>query len=250
MPGAGGSGFHGVKSSVGRRFIVASRCDGIVPVGAAGSRGRGFTLIEVLVATGLLAAGLALAFATLRAAVATVERGEELARNSERIRTADSFLRRRLTSAQPVAFAIDERTGDQLRFAGGPDRMRFVSDMPAYLGRGGPALHEIGVARGEDGLRLEVSFATVLAGEAWPDHPPRPPEPLAEGLRSVRFSYRGLDAQGAPTGWLQAWSEPGQLPLQVRVEVEGVREGPWPTLVATLVQSEGRLSGPFQEIAP
>ena len=37
---------------------------------------RGFTLIEVLLATVLLAAGLALAFATLRASTATAQRGE------------------------------------------------------------------------------------------------------------------------------------------------------------------------------
>ena len=42
-------------------------------------RQRGFTLIEILLATALLAAGLALAFATLRAAGATAERGEALA---------------------------------------------------------------------------------------------------------------------------------------------------------------------------
>ena len=39
------------------------------------ARQRGFTLLEVLLATTLLAAGLALAFATLRTAAATTERG-------------------------------------------------------------------------------------------------------------------------------------------------------------------------------
>ena len=41
-------------------------------------RAGGFTLIEVLLATVLLAAGLALALTTLRAATVTVERGEAL----------------------------------------------------------------------------------------------------------------------------------------------------------------------------
>ena len=44
---------------------------------------RGFTLIEVLLATMLLATGLALAFATLRAATATAQRGEAIAERSE-----------------------------------------------------------------------------------------------------------------------------------------------------------------------
>lgn len=202
---------------------------------------RGFTLIEVLVATALLAAGLALGFATLRAATATVERGEEMARQNERIRAVDGFLRRRLASAHPVAFHVDDNTGEALRFVGGPDRMRFVSDVPPYLGHGGPALHDIAATRDRDGLRLEVSFATVLGGQTFQDDPPRPPEPLADDLASVRFSYRGLDPQGALTGWLDRWPDPQQLPLQVRVEVEGEDEGPWPTLVVALVQGQGLL---------
>lgn len=202
---------------------------------------RGFTLLEVLVATALLAAGLALGFATLRAATAAVERGEEMARRNERIRAVDGFLRRRLASAHPVSFNVDESSGEALRFVGAPDRMRFVSDVPPYLGHGGPALHDIAAVRGRDGLRLEVSFATVLAGVTFHDDPPRPPEPLADGLRSVRFSYRGLDAEGTLTGWLREWPDPQQLPLQVRVEVEGEREGPWPTLVVALVHGQGQL---------
>ena len=207
-------------------------------------RQRGFSLLEVLVATALLAAGLALAFATLRAATATVERGEELARQNERIRAVDSFLRRRLASAQAQVFEFDQSGQAGLRFTGGPDRMRFVSDLPPYLGHGGPALHDIAAVRDRDGLRLEVSFATVLAGQTWRDDPPRPPEPLADGLASVRFSYRGVDAQGALGGWLDEWPEPERLPLQVRVEMEGEREGPWPTLVVNLAGGQDQPRSP------
>ncbi|WP_425603277.1 prepilin-type N-terminal cleavage/methylation domain-containing protein [Luteimonas endophytica] len=207
-----------------------------------GSRVRGFTLIEVLLATVLLAAGLALAFATLRAATATVERGEDLAQRSERIRAAEGFLRRRLVSAEPTAFAIDERSGAPVRFQGEAQRMRFVADLPNYLGRGGPALHDIGVADDGGGLeRLEVAFSTVLAGATVEERDARPPEPLATGLVAVRFSYRGLGPDGRLSGWLERWDAAMQLPLQVRIEIEGERDGAWPVLVVALPQGDGRI---------
>ena len=166
--------------------------------------------------------------------------------DGERARAAPTG--RRLAAAHPFAFEVDERTGDALRFVGEPDRMRFVSDLPPYLGYGGPALHDVTVVTDREGVRLEVSFATVLAGRTWREDPPRPAEPLAADLRSVRLSYRGIDRDGALTGWLTEWPDPSQLPLQVRIEVEGEREGPWPTLVVALVQGQGRLDGSFQEL--
>ena len=63
----------------------------------------GFTLIEVLLATMLLAAALTLAFATLRAAGATAQRGEAMAERNERIRAVSEFLRKRIGGAQGVS---------------------------------------------------------------------------------------------------------------------------------------------------
>lgn len=203
-------------------------------------RQRGFTLIEILLATVLLAGGLAVAFATLRASTATVERAEQMATDSERIRAVQGFLYRRLVSAQPVAFDSDARTGDPVRFIGEAGRMRFVSDVPDYLGRGGPALHDVQIVRDRDGSRLEVAFATVLAGEVFQDSPPRPPEPLADDLGQARFAYRGLDAQGVLGGWQDSWNNGLQLPVQVRLEVTAADGRAWPPLVVALAQADGR----------
>ena len=63
-------------------------------------RSAGFTLLEVLLATALLAMALTLAFATLRAAGATAQRGEALAERNERSRAVSDFLRRRIGGAQ------------------------------------------------------------------------------------------------------------------------------------------------------
>ncbi|MBJ7576008.1 prepilin-type N-terminal cleavage/methylation domain-containing protein [Luteimonas sp. MC1828] len=200
------------------------------------ARVSGFTLIEVLLATVLLAMGLALAFTTLRATMETSERGEAMATRTDRMRAVEGFLRRRLASAQPIAFASDESTGGSLRFIGEPDRIRFVADLPDYLGRGGPHLHDIGVDAGRREPELGVSFAMVLAGETIEEEQPRPPEPLVKDLVELRFRYRGLDDEGL-TDWLDTWENYEELPLQVSVEISSKDGGAWPPLVVALPQS-------------
>ena len=199
------------------------------------SQARGFTLIEVLLATLLLAGGLALAFATLRSATALVHRGEAMAQRNERIRSAETFLRRRISSAQVIAFATDPQTQQQIRFVGEPQRMRFVSDLPDYLGRGGPYLHDLSVAEGH----LLVSFTLVQGGQAIEEARPRPPEPLASGLRAVRFRYRGIDPEGGLGDWQERWTTAEVLPVQVAMDVESADGARWPELVVSVAQGSG-----------
>jgi general secretion pathway protein J len=200
-------------------------------------RARGFTLIEVLLATVLLAAGLALAFATLRSATAMVQRGEAIAQRNERMRAVDGFLRRRISSAQNIAFATDPDTQRQYRFIGEPQRMRFVADLPDYLGRGGPYLHDVAVTHA--GTQLRVAFTQVQSGQAVQESSPRAPELLAQGLRGVRFRYRGLDDQGRLGDWQDHWNAVENLPLHAWVEIESDDGQPWPSLVVPLRQGTG-----------
>ncbi|TDK33987.1 prepilin-type N-terminal cleavage/methylation domain-containing protein [Luteimonas terrae] len=200
---------------------------------------RGFTLIEVLLATVLLAAGLALALTTLRAATATVDRGEALAQRSERIRAVEGFLRRRIASAQQIAFQTDANTGEISQFVGEPQRLRFVADLPNYLGQGGPHLHDIAVDEAGRSQRLTVAFGMVMTGRTIELDTPRPPEPLVDDLVELRLRYRGFDDTGALGGWQERWG-PASLPLQVEVVIETERDGVWPTLVVTLPQGTGQ----------
>lgn len=197
-------------------------------------RPRGFTLIEVLLATVLLAAGLALAFATLGVAAKSAQRGELLAERNERMRVVAGFLRTRIGSARPIAYALDPATGAPLRFLGASDRIRFVADLPDYLGRGGPYLHDVWVADDGDSKRLLVEFSLVQNGVALPEDPPRPPEPLAEALAGATFRYRGIDADGVLGDWQDQWTDAEQLPLQVSVQLAADNGNTWPELIIAL----------------
>ncbi|TWI05055.1 general secretion pathway protein J [Luteimonas cucumeris] len=202
--------------------------------GGTAARTAGFTLIEVLLATVLLAAGLALAFATLRAATATAQRGEAMAQRSERMRAVEGFLRRRLASALPMAFATDPGMGTPQRFIGEPQRIRFVADIPDYLGRGGPYLHDIAV---NDGDGLAITFAMIQGGQLVQERSPRAPEPLVRDLQSLRLRYRGVNDDGSLSDWLDEWNTADRLPLQVSIEIRSASIGDWPPLVVALPQA-------------
>lgn len=195
---------------------------------------RGFTLIEVLLATVLLVAGLALAFATLGAASRTATRGEAMAERSERMRAVEGFLRRRLTATRPVAFAFDQGKAVPMRFVGEPDRVRFVADLPDYLGRGGPYLHDFTIEGDGDDTRITLALNMVLAGETIEESEPVPPEVLVEGLREARFRYRAMDENGRLGEWLERWEASEALPLMVEVTLVDRDGRAWPPLVVSL----------------
>jgi general secretion pathway protein J len=196
---------------------------------------RGFTLIEVILATVLLAAGLALAFGSLRAAGAAATRGEEIARRDERMRAVEGFLRQRLAATRPIAYGLDSASGRQLRFSGDGSQMRFVADLPDYLGRGGPYVHTFRIVRNADSTeRIEVDLAMTLGGQTIADSPPRPPDVLADGLGDVRFRYRGMTEDGGLGGWSETWNTPDALPLQVSVDMVDKDGRAWPSLIVAL----------------
>ncbi|MDQ3287898.1 MAG: general secretion pathway protein GspJ [Pseudomonadota bacterium] len=203
----------------------------------------GFTLVEVLLATVLLAAGLALAFATLSAASVSATRGEAMAQRSETMRAVQGFLRGRLTAARPVSFELDQDTMLPSRFAGESDRMRFVADLPDYLGRGGPYLHDFRVVDDGDGVRLVVSLDIVVAGQSIAEPEPREPELLATELRSAAFRYRGLDADGKLGEWRDRWTTVEQLPLMVEVTMTDAHGRVWPPLVVAPRMAGGTVGG-------
>lgn len=194
----------------------------------------GFTLIEILLATVLLAAGLALAFATLSAATQTATRGEAMAQRSERQRAVEGFMRKRLTATRPVPFGFDQASALPQRFIGDPDRMRFVADLPDYLGRGGPYLHDFAIESDGDRARIMLSLSMVLAGQTVEEEQERPPELLVEGLKSARFRYRALDETGKLGEWQERWQAVEQLPLMVEVTFTDADGHDWPPLVVSL----------------
>lgn len=204
----------------------------------------GFTLIEVLLATALLAAALALGFAVLSAATKTVNHGELLAQRNTQMRAVSTFLRSRIASARTIAFALDPQANTPQLFVGEPDRMRFVADLPDYLGRGGPYLHDLSITDDQrGGKNLVVAFSQVQNSTQIDETAPRKPEPLAVRLKDASFRYRALDETGALGDWDEHWTTSDRLPLQVSIRVVPEEGAAWPEIIIALPSANGVPNG-------
>lgn len=195
------------------------------------NRRRGFSLVEVLLATALLAAGVALAFATLRNATVATSRAEDMAQRNERLRAVQAFVRRQVEDALPLPIEADDGTGTAVYFEAEADEMTLVAPMPGYLSRGGPHLQTFRLVRGPGGLRLEFEFRQLT-----PDGPlesEREPEVLVDGIADGGFSFRTLDDSGRPGPWAPRWDTRQAMPRLVRLELRLADErARFPTLVA------------------
>ncbi len=201
-------------------------------------------MLEVLLAVILLALLMAGAYSGIHAAANAMRAGEAAIDRTDRLRTAQEFLRRQLENLLPLAYARDDSNGTNYVFEGAAQRMRFVASMPGYLSRGGPYVQTLELVRGNDGLQLQFTDA-MLNGydEKKSGDDAAEPVVLLDRIASGRFEYRTLDDQGQLTDWSSDWPDPGVTPLMVRIDLTmqtGVQI-PWPTLDVPMMLNAGAM---------
>ncbi len=205
---------------------------------ACRSRQAGFTLMELLLATALIALIMSMAYGGFRAGVRASASGEDLIEETNRIRVVHQFLRRQIAHVRPL---IIEQDGDLLiRFEGESERMRFVAPMPGYLSFGGPYVQELRLERGDEGMDLVFAYA-MLNGYEPGDLDADPPITLIENVGSARFEYLGFTEDGQETRWVDGWEEPDTIPLSIALGLEFERDNGlfWPELVTPVVVDAG-----------
>jgi len=203
---------------------------------------RGFSLLEMLLAIILLALLIAGAYSGIHAAANAMRAGEAAIDRTDRLRTAQEFLRHQISRILPLAWATDQDKGVNYIFEGDNHRMRFVAPMPGYLSKGGPYVQTLELARGQNGLELRFEDE-MLNGFDVEKGKSSDVEPvvLLDKISGGRFSYRALDDQGKLGNWTSNWDDAATTPLVVRIELTmqpGVQI-PWPTLDVPLVINAG-----------
>jgi len=204
---------------------------------------RGFTLLEVLMAVLLLAVLIGGAYGGLRASANAMRAGEAAIDRTDRLRTAQEFLRRQISNILPLGYGHNDQQGLNIVFEGAAQTMRFVAPMPGYLSRGGPYVQTLELVNGKNGLQLQFTD-TILNGYDSPDNTTKDqvePVVLLDRIAAGRFFYRTLDEQGQLADWSSDWEHTESDPLMVRIELvmqPGVQM-PWPTLDVPLMLTGG-----------
>lgn len=191
----------------------------------------GFTLLEMLVVTGLMALLVMLGLNLMRSTAASASKSEDSAGRNEQLRSVQSFIRRQMTGAMPLAYEFDASSGEATFFSGDREKLQLVANMPGYLSYGGAYLQTFELKRSGENYQLEFQFQQITT-EGLVDAE-REPEILLEGIKSGEFSYRTLDDQAKPGDWENEWDAPTQIPLQVRLNLEFAdKKMHWPSLIA------------------
>lgn len=197
----------------------------------AADRQAGFTLIELLVALvvlGLLMVGLGQGVrAGLALRHAQTQRLGETADLDAVMRLLRTLLTRLPVTADGNGVIP---TASGAGFAGEPDQVRFVGDLPTGLGttrRAEIALHV-------DDRRLILAW-TPHRHEHRQGGPPQPTQTvLLRGVERLEFAYWGATGDGQPGAWQARW-DGSTLPELIRLHVVFGKDDHrhWPDLMTT-----------------
>lgn len=209
-----------------------------------GSAPRGFSLVELLLAMTLLSMLLALAYGGLRASTQATEKGQDILDDSNRIRMAHQFVRRQLTQLLPLAFEEDADSQVRSVFRGEGRRIRYVAQMPGYLGYGGPQVQELEFVQGDEHLELVLSHA-LLQGFEESYLYDREPVLLLDKVQSAEFQFLGRDENGELGNWANNWDDEANLPAAVALQIEFIDDVyiDWPLMTTSVRIDSGAIRG-------
>lgn len=210
----------------------------------SGTRSRGFTLLEVMLAIMLLALLLAGTYGAIRTAVHAMHSGETAIDRTNRLRVAQEFMRRQISRIMPLAFDHDEAMATNRVFEGKGNTMRFVAPMPGYLSKGGAYVQTLSFAGNRRGGK-QLLFTDSMLNGFDPDAKKSDTEPsiLLDQIEEGRFEFRTLDENGDLTDWSDRWDDPSITPVMVRIVIRMLPQAriEFPTMEIPLLLDVGAM---------
>ncbi len=212
---------------------------------------RGFTLIELVVATALLGTMMLLMYSGLTFSLRGWDAG---AANGQRIadrRIGENFLRRELSEIFPMRWK--DPMVLRLAFEGETQRVRFVSSRPADVTGGGLSLVGLEVEAGADSRDRSLVMRRAMPDDDAKDFGPLDRAKgtvILAGVDNVAFSYFGSENDFTDPKWSDSWTFAGRVPQMVRMRIRTVEGTVLPEMVirVNLGEEAGCLENSFQRV--
>jgi len=208
----------------------------------------GFTLLELLIATTVLAFLSLLLFGGLRFGTRVWEKSESSTTETNRVRAAQLFLSEEVAHIYP-SFVGGTSAGRHVQFSGEEQRMTYYA--PSRSFPGALDLVTVQAMPGKDGLSLAVGRKLELQGS----NPNVQHHTVISGLKWIQISYfgaaspagtqstithkAGLGAGAAAVAsaapqWTSVWEGQTRLPLLIRIRAAPLNQkNAWPDLVVS-----------------
>lgn len=196
--------------------------------------GRGFTLVEVLVATALLSLVLLALGSAMRSMAQTEQRLDARLKAADETRVAAQFLRATLGRVSNRRNAASTQPGaSQYLFAGAPGAVAWLGIMPARHGAGGRHYFRLAAEAVDGRTALVLRFVPWNGAATFPDWARADSRVLLADLARFQVDYA---EDGERTTWHPQWAQPQRLPDRVRLTVASSSGGEWPPFIVALRQ--------------
>jgi general secretion pathway protein J len=183
------------------------------------SRQGGFTLLELLVAIGLMGLITVVLLNGVQFGTRVWDRTERHVDRSAQWETVHALLQRQLLRVYP--FQHDSPTGPRLVFDGTRETLHFVAPEPAVAGIAGLYAYDLGLSK--DGRKDLVLTWSLVDGGAYADR-----AVLMRGVGTVELRFFGTVAEGRRPEWRSSWRNAKDLPrvISLRAVPADKRAGP------------------------
>ncbi|MGQ0658439.1 MAG: prepilin-type N-terminal cleavage/methylation domain-containing protein [Chromatiales bacterium] len=205
-------------------------------------RVAGFTLLELLIAMGLLSLISVILYASLRTGTVAWQGGLERSQTAEEIRLAEAFMRRVMRQSMPIE--VRKERARYAYFDGGSKAVQFAGRLPAQHGIGGVYELRLQAVARRGREKLEFTYRLLR-----PDSGPKPdwhePAVLLGNVTGVTFSYFGAARANTAPQWQSKWLAADRLPSLVQVRYTDARGQPGRLIVSIEAPEPRNRSGMF-----
>jgi general secretion pathway protein J len=202
----------------------------------------GFTLIEVLIGTTLLALVMTFIFNGLQFGVTSWTRGERHLERASQIARVGGFFQSHVATIKPITSRINDNL--VLSPIEGDDRtFKYTAPMPPRIGVGGLFRFEIYLTDGGDdrSLRLRIyPFDHSHSSKNTSSILPIDDLILAREIQSIEIAYlpeatqdernANIPADTSGATWVSRWEE-DTSPALIKIKIHPIHSPPWPEII-------------------